>query len=228
MSSLVVHGFSNFNGAQEDTPLITPGKFTRPYIASKVKCEQLLESYRKQLEVVVIRPGFQIYGPNDVLTTREILDRLEKGKFPGLVNGGNNKLGYVYVDNLVYGLQCAGTHPNAAGNTYIISNYDPPYTTLKNVINKYSEKLGVTTRLASFPAWLLMPVAFLIDAVHYLFMKNRMPIISTYIINTGSHNIYFKPDKAIREIGYKQIVSFEESIDHTIAWYKALKSNLKN
>ena len=223
MSSLVVHGFKNYTEADETTPLLEPDYFTRPYVASKIKGEQLLSSYQNKIETVIIRPGFNIYGPNDRMTSKEMLQRLENGKLIGYVNKGEAKLGYVYSENLAYGLLCAGTSPNAAGNTYVIADYEPPYLHLKNLLELFSKELKIEAKLSSVPSFAFMPVGFVMDAIHFLFLRKKMPLISTYIANTSTHDLHFSSAKAQREIGYKQLVSFEEGIKRTVAWYQKQK-----
>ena len=223
MSSLVVHGFANYQNADETTPLLKPGAFTRPYIASKVKCEELVSSYSSKIETVIIRPGFNIYGPNDRMTSLEMLQRLEQGRLMGYVNKGEAQMGYVYAENLAYGLVCAGTSANAPGNTYIIADTDPPFLHFKNLLQRFGKELNITPKLTAVPSFAFMPVAFVADAFHYLFNRKKMPLISTYIVNTSTHNLYFSAAKAQREIGYKQQVSFEEGIRRTVAWYQQQK-----
>lgn len=220
MSSLVVHGFNNYHNADETTPLLKTGFFTRPYIASKVKCEELIHEYAGKLQTVIIRPGFNIYGPNDRLTSKEMLDRLSQQKLMGYVNKGDTHLGFVYAENLAFGLLCAGTHQAAAGNTYIIADYEPPYIDLKDLQNRFAAALGITAKLTSVPSALFMPVAFLIDLVYFLFLRSKMPLISTYIVNTSTHHLHFSSAKAQREIGYRQLVSYHEGITRTVNRYK--------
>jgi nucleoside-diphosphate-sugar epimerase len=219
MSSLVVHGFGNFENADETTPLLKPGRFTRPYIASKIRCEELLAQYKERIEVVIIRPGFNIYGPNDRMTSMEMLSRLEQKRLMGYVNKGNTKLGYVYAENLAYGLLRAGVSEQAAGNTYIIADQEPPYIHLKDLLMQFSAHLGIVPKLTSISSILFMPVAFLFDLVYFLFLRTRMPLISTYIVNTATHNLHFSAAKAQREIGYEQKVSYEEGVKRTVDWY---------
>lgn len=223
MSSLVVHGFRHFHQADESTPLMQPGTFTRPYIASKIRCEELLASHKKDMEIVIVRPGFQIFGPNDMLTSREILQRIEQKQFLAYVGSGTNRLGYVYVDNLVHGLVCAGSHPAAAGNTYVIADDEPDYIHTKDLFTLFAEKLGIDIKPASVPKAVLAPVAFLIDAFHFTALPNKMPIISTYIVKTATHDIHFTPKKAMQEIGYRPKVKLHEGLERTVAWYRTLK-----
>ncbi len=224
MSSLVVHGFADFDGADESTPLMKTGLFTRPYAASKIKCEELLSCYRDKIETVIIRPGFTIYGPNDRMTSREMLERLEQGRLMGYVNKGQMKLGYVYSENLAFGLLCAGISDKAAGQTYIIADHEPPSLHFKNLLELFSRELKIQPKLSSVPSFVLMPVGFLMDAFYFLFLRKKMPLISTYIVNTSTHDLYFSSAKARREIGYQQRVGFEEGIKRTVQWYKKDKN----
>ncbi len=224
MSSLVVHGFGNYKNADEHTPLLTPGLFTRPYIASKVKCEELIAGYKRSLETVIVRPGFNIYGPNDSLTSKEMLDRLTQKRLMGYVNKGDAQMGYVYVENLAFGLLCAGISPNAAGNTYIIADYEPAFIQFKDLLLRFSAELNIQPKLTSVPSVAFMPVAFILDALHFLFLRKKMPLISTYIVNTSTHNLQFSSAKAQREIGYVQQVGFGEGVKRTVDWYKSLQA----
>ncbi len=225
MSSLVVHGFSDYHDADETTPLLNPGIFTRPYIASKIKCEELLVSYKNKIETVIIRPGFNIYGPNDRMTSKEMLGRLEQGRLIGYVNEGKTKLGYVYAENLAFGLLCAGVSENAAGNTYIIADAEPPYLHLKNLLELFSKELKIQPKLSAVPSFVFMPVGFFMDVFHFLFLRKKMPLISTYIVNTSTHDLHFSSEKARREINYNQVVGFEEGIKRTVEWYQLQKQN---
>ncbi|MFN8321583.1 MAG: NAD-dependent epimerase/dehydratase family protein [Chitinophagales bacterium] len=224
MSSLVVHGFANYRNADESTPLLKPGWFTRPYIASKIKCEELLAAYRNKIETVIIRPGFNIHGPNDRMTSGEMLGRLEQGRLMGYVNKGDRQMGYVYAENLAFGLLCAGRHINAAGHTYIIADTEPPYLEFKNLLEQFSKELNIQPKLTAVPSLAFMPVGLLMDAIHFLFFRKKMPLISAYIVNTSTHHLHFSPAKAVEEIGYRQIVSFEEGIRRTVAWYRSSKN----
>lgn len=51
-----------------------------------------------------------------------------------------------------------------------------------------------------------------------------MPLISTYIVDTSTHDLHFSSAKAQREIGYEQVVGFEEGIKRTVAWYQKQKA----
>jgi nucleoside-diphosphate-sugar epimerase len=219
MSSLVVHGFSDFSGADETAPILSKSAFTRPYIQSKIDGETLVKSFSDKLQTVIIRPAFNIYGPNDMLTSYELLSRLYGGKMMAYVGSGKSKLGYVYVENLAFGLLRAGVSSQAANQTYIIADYEPEYIHLKNLMTDFATALGKDVKLSGIPKALVYSAGLLMDSLHFVFLRNKMPLISTYIAQTSTTNLHFSPSKAIKEIGYQQQVSYKEGIERTVRWF---------
>lgn len=220
MSSLVVHGFRHFEEAGEEAAIKQPGLFTHPYIRSKIDAEKLLKDYGAQIETVVIRPGFFIFGPGDMLTSKQLLDRITQGKFLGYMDGGKHKLGYVFIDNLVHGLVCAGTHANAADNTYVIADYEPSHTSLHELFGMMAATAGKNINPISIPSLPVKPIGFASDVFHRLFLRNTNPVLSTYTINTSTHHLHFSSAKAQQQIGYQQLVSLQKGIEKTVEWYK--------
>jgi len=89
----------------------------------------------------------------------------------------------------------------------------------------WCKKLNIKPRLMGAPAFILMPVGFCIDLVHFTILRKIMPLLSTYTVNSANHDLYFVSDKAVKEIGYKQRIGFEEAVERTWQWYKNLKKD---
>jgi len=220
MSSLVVHGFKNFNEADESTPLIKACWYKRPYIKSKIKCEQFLQEHKDKMEIVIVRPGFMPFGPHDLLASKELLGRLDSGKSIPNINHGKSKICYIYVENLCDGLILAGMEPKAAGQTYLITDDKPPFITMKQFMDKLCDEFNVKKSDASIPYGLVAPFVGLLDLVYRIFLRKKLPLISTYTLKVAKFNLYFKSDKAKNELGYKTKILFDEGIKRTISWYK--------
>lgn len=220
MSSLVVHGFRNFQEADETTPLIKPKWYRRPYIKSKILSEQLLQENKENIEIVIIRPGFMPYGPHDVLAGKNLIGRLDSGKTIPHINHGSAKTCYSYIENLCDGLILAGIVPKAAGQTYLLTDDHPPYITMKEYMDKVCDELSAKKSNASIPYVLIFPFVGLLDIIHRLFLRKKLPLISIYMIKVAKYNLYFKSDKAKIELGYEPQITIEEGIKHTIEWYR--------
>ncbi|MGQ4875502.1 MAG: NAD-dependent epimerase/dehydratase family protein [Promethearchaeia archaeon] len=226
MSSLVVHGLKNFNGVDENTPLIKPKWYRRPYIKSKIKCEEFLRKNSDKIEIIIIRPGFIPFGPNDLLASKEMLSRFDAGKGIPTINGGKAKICYIYVENLCNGLILAGTKPEAVGQTYILADTEPPFITMRMFYQTLAEKLGVKVKISNIPYILALPFVGLLDLIYRIFLRKKMPIISVYTLKVSKYNLYFKPDKAIKELGFKTNIDFNTGVEKTIEWYRKFSKNI--
>lgn len=226
MSSSVVLGFKDYDGVDETTPLNKPKWYRRPYAKSKIKCELFLKEMIDKIEIVIIRPGHLVFGPNDLLQTYEISNRFEKGKIYGVINGGTAKMGYSYAENLAHGLYLGGTHENAPGNTYFIAGIDPPYISMKIFNDLLCEELGVEPSIMNVSSKLMIPVGVLIDLIYRTILRKKLPLLCTYTVKCAKYNLYFNPIKAQKELGYTQIVNLKDAIKRSVKWYREKKELL--
>ena len=221
LSSTVVHGFKDFDAADENTPLIKPKWYKRPYVKSKLLCEEFLQKMKDKMEIVIIRPGHLIFGLYDMLTSKELIGRLDAGKSVPNVNHGNAKIAYVYSQNLAEGLVLAGTHPKAAGQTYLLADDNPSYTTMKYFYNKICENLKVKPPKTNIPYKAAFPFVSLIDLIHRIFLRKIFPKVCIYTLKVAKYNLYFKSDKAKKELGFESKVPIDDAIKQTVEWYKS-------
>ncbi|MHA1150165.1 MAG: NAD-dependent epimerase/dehydratase family protein [Promethearchaeota archaeon] len=225
MSSLVVHGFKNYHEADESTPIIKPKWYKRPYIKSKILSERLLQEHKNKIEIVIIRPGFMPYGPHDILAGKNLIGRLDSGQTIPHINHGKAKTCYSYVENLCDGLILAGISPKAVGQTYLITDKNPPYITMKLYMDKICEELGIKKIKTTIPYTVAFPFVGLIDIIYRIFMRKKLPFISIYMIKVAKYNLYFRSDKAKKELGYEPKILIDEGIKRTIEWYKDFFKN---
>ncbi len=120
ISSIKVNG--------EKTPIGRPFLFDDPrraedpYGISKAKAEEGLEEIasKTNLEVTIIRPPL-VYGP-DVKANFASLLKLASKNFPLPFGAINNKRSFVALDNLVDLIITCIDHPNAANQTFLVSD----------------------------------------------------------------------------------------------------------
>ncbi|MHA1799396.1 MAG: NAD-dependent epimerase/dehydratase family protein [Candidatus Helarchaeota archaeon] len=215
MSSLTVHGFKEFQDADENTPYDP----CNAYAESKKAVEDLLNQYfnENKIETVIVRPGFVIFGPRDVLFSFEAYDRICKnGSFP-CVNHGKAISCYSYVENLVDGLILVSTHPNAAGKTYIIS--DGPIISFKELMDDFFKSCNVKIKLQSAPYWLAISAATILEGIYKLFRRKNGPIITRYRVKVSASDLGFINKKIVSELGYNAKINLEEACKRTYEWY---------
>ncbi|MFN8310904.1 MAG: NAD-dependent epimerase/dehydratase family protein [Chitinophagales bacterium] len=216
LSSLVVHGFSHFEDADESTPLLKAGRFTRPYIRSKIDGEEVVANCSTEIETVIVRPGFMIYGPNDQLTTKQTLNLINRGSTLFRIGKTAPLLSFVYVENLAYGIFCAGSHQAAAGKTYVITDVAPRSKTLPDIWKSWADALSKNIRIVTLPYAPALFLAILTDVFYFLFLRTKMPLLNYYMVQVATNQLDFTCEKAVREIGYHQVVSFEEGVKRSV------------
>ncbi|MGV3710312.1 MAG: UDP-glucose 4-epimerase family protein [Gemmatimonas sp.] len=116
VSSIKVNGES---GSFTDTDAPNP---VDPYGISKREAEEALWEVARTtgLEVVVIRPPL-VYGPG-VKANFQALVRLAQRGIPLPFGAIDNRRSFVAVDNLVSLISCCLRHPQAAGETFLVSD----------------------------------------------------------------------------------------------------------
>lgn len=154
ISSLGVNGAETFSKPflADDTP-----RPHSPYAQSKFEAENGLRelSQTTKMSVVIIRPPL-VYGPN-APGNFGALTRIIKRRIPLPLGRLTNKRSFVYLDNLVDLIALCIDHPNAANQTFLVSDDEDLSTTqlLKkkgDVFNKPVVLLPVPTSILKVAA----------------------------------------------------------------------------
>lgn len=134
--------------SEVDTPLPQ-----EPYGISKLEAEiglfRLAEEYG--MEVVVVRPPL-VYGPGVKANFQAMMDWLIKG-FPLPLGSLNNRRSMVGLGNLVDILLKCVEHPNAANQTFFVS--DGVDVTTTDLLRRLGEALMHPARLIPIPSWII-------------------------------------------------------------------------
>lgn len=150
ISSIKVNGEST-----TDTPAFTESDLVStedPYATSKAEAEKGLRLIAKEtdMEVVIIRPPL-VYGPGVKANFLNLM-KLASTAAPLPFGAINNKRSMVYVANLAdFIVQCVG-HPDAANQTFLIS--DGRDLTLRDLLAQLRFAMGKSPRLIPVPVFL--------------------------------------------------------------------------
>ena len=149
------------NGNQTDTPFKiedTP-KPVEPYAVSKHEAEIGLEEIAKntEMEIVIIRPPL-VYGINAPGNFSRLWKAVIKG-IPLPLGAIHNKRSFISLDNLVDLIETCIQHPDAAGQTFLVSDDNDLSTT--ELIQLMTKSLGKSARLIPVPEQLIRIVASL-------------------------------------------------------------------
>ena len=151
LSSIKVNGEQTVSGdcfTSMDKPFVE-----NPYGISKWEAEQALHevSAMTGLEVVIIRPPL-IYGAGVKGNFLSMLGWLSRG-MPLPLGAIQNQRSMVGIDNLVDLILTCMDHPNAANQTFLVSDDDDLSTT--ELVRRLGAALGKPARLLPVPASVL-------------------------------------------------------------------------
>lgn len=123
------------------------------YGISKMEAEQGLRQIAAQtgLEVVIIRPPL-VYGPGVKANFAALMRAVQRG-WPLPLGAVHNLRSLIGLDNLVDFIITCTTHPNAANQTFLIS--DGQDLSTPDLVCKMAQVAGVPVRLWSLPLWVL-------------------------------------------------------------------------
>jgi nucleoside-diphosphate-sugar epimerase len=159
LSSIKVNG----EYTQPDCPF-SPDDVVRPehpYAISKYEAEQGLRALaeKSQMELVIIRPPL-VYGPGVSGNFLRMMQLLHKGSLLPFGALTKNKRSYVSVNNLVHLIALCITHPQAANQTFLISDNEDLSTT--DLFRRILMRLENRMPLIPVPAWILNVAATLL------------------------------------------------------------------
>jgi nucleoside-diphosphate-sugar epimerase len=131
-----------------------------PYGVSKMQAEARLRDLGVEsgMEVVIIRPVL-VYGPGVKANFKTMIGWLDK-RIPLPFGAINNLRSLVSLDNLVDLIVTCCSHPNAANQTFLVSDDNDVSTTA--LLSKMASALGKPARLIPIPKSILQLFASLL------------------------------------------------------------------
>jgi len=167
ISSVKVNGESTQRG-QAFTEADAPNPLDA-YGQSKHEAELGLRQLSAEtgMEVVIIRPPL-VYGPGVKANFAALMRAVQRG-WPLPLGAVHNQRSLVALDNLVDFVVTCITHPQAANQTFLVSDGQDLSTT--ELVRGMAKAAGVTARLLPVPVWALQAGASLLgkgDAVQRL------------------------------------------------------------
>ncbi|NOU01597.1 MAG: SDR family oxidoreductase [Gallionella sp.] len=155
VSSIKVNGDST-TGSQPFSESNQPNP-QDPYGISKWRAEQALQRIAQEtgLEIVIVRPPL-VYGAGVKGNFISLMTAIDKD-VPLPLAGAKNLRSLLYVGNLADALIVCAAHPDAAGQTYLLSDGEDISTAM--LVKKIATALGRKSRSFYFPPGLLRAAA---------------------------------------------------------------------
>jgi nucleoside-diphosphate-sugar epimerase len=176
--------------------------------------EQVLRFYQNTgFPVVVVRPAW-VYGPGCPRTLK-LFRSIKRRKF-FMVGSGKALRHGIYVKDMVEGFELCATTGNAVGQIFILA--DPQPVSVKELVEKIAEILGVVPPRRSVPIWMMNPVCFGLEVGFKSLGKE--PPISRRTLNFFTANSSFDISKARRVLGFDPQVKMDEGLRLTHRWFE--------
>ena len=207
-----VHGHIA-NPPADENASFAPGDV---YQQTKLEAERLAADVgrRSSLEVVIVRP-IGIYGPGDTRFLK-MFRGIARGRFP-MLGSGEVYYHLTFIDDLVRGIELAGTVPGAAGREYLLAG--PEYTTLNELAETIAAELGVRPPWIRFPVWPVWIAGAVCEAI--CVPLGVEPPLYRRRVDFYRKSRAFTTARARRELGYNPTIDLRTGIRRTAQWYRA-------
>jgi nucleoside-diphosphate-sugar epimerase len=218
-SSAAVFGPSGQLVLNETAP--DPLHFFTPYERSKSLMEkEVARLVTGGQDIVVVNPT-RLYGPgplNDANSVTRLVKMYIEGKWHFLPGNGKSIGNYVFVDDVVNGLELA-LLKGRSGQRYILGGENVSYIEFFSLLEKLS---GIHHRLFRFPLPFMLGAA----GAMTLFAKvtGIPPMITPGLVRKYDHHWRLSTDKARSELGYNP-VSLENGLSATLHWLRHAADN---
>jgi len=171
------------------------------YGQSKHEAEQGLRQLSADtgMEVVTIRPPL-VYGPGVKANFAALMRAVQRG-LPLPLGAVHNQRSLVALDNLVDFIVTCITHPQAANQTFLVSDGQDLSTT--ELVRGMAQAAGVSARLLPVPVWALQAGASLLG--------------KGYAVQRLCGNLQVDISKARNLLGWVPPVSVEEGLRRAMA-----------
>jgi nucleoside-diphosphate-sugar epimerase len=154
-----------------------------------------------------------VYGPGDRHGPVAAMAAMIRAGTYRVVGSGDNVLHHLHVDDAVEGLWLAATHPDAAGDHFILAG--PETTTLAALSELVSRAAGRPVSRRHVPASLARAVATLVDVAAYRGVFTSPPLFHARLDGL-TLPAWFDITKARRHLGFAPRVGYEEGVVRTL------------
>jgi dihydroflavonol-4-reductase len=212
-SSVATLGVLKDEPADEETP-VSLADMIGHYKRSKFLAEEGVRklAQEEKIPVVIVNPSTPV-GPRDIKPTptgRTVLEAA-KGKMPIYVDTGLN---IVHVDDVAEGHLLAREH-GRIGERYVLGGTD---MSLKEILVEIAGITGGKPPIGKLPAGVIMPIAYGAELAARL-LPNWEPFVTVDGVKLSKKRMFFRSDKARRELGYESRPAVEALTD-AIDWFK--------
>ena len=182
-----------------------------PYGLSKLKAEQALIDLAKNNSMTwtILRPTL-VYGPGNPGNMERLMNLVNRG-LPLPFASLKNRRSFIFVGNLVDAIAICLTHPQAANQTFLVSDGEDLSTA--ELIRKLAHHMHKPCRLFPFPPSLLKAAGYLGDRIE--FTQSSLPINST-TVERLSGSLFVDSSHIRTTLNWQPPFTLDQGLEQTI------------
>jgi dihydroflavonol-4-reductase len=208
-STIGIYGESTGQALDENTP-------PRPvnvYGRSKLKAEEVVNSYRDALPVSIVRIS-ETYGPGDFRLLK-LFRAINRGRFL-IIGSGRNKRQAIHVSDLVRGLLVAAQSDAAIGETFVMAGEE--ILTTREMVRDVAGALGRPPPRWRVPMWPFLAAAVVFE--HSLPPLGIQPPLHRRRLDFFRKSFIFNTTKARTLLKFAPSIGFAAGALETANWYR--------
>ncbi len=203
---------------KESDPL--PKVFVNHYTTTKHIAEDLILSYnKKNIFKIILRPR-AIIGAGDTVILPRVIRAYNAGRLR-IIGDGKNHADFTSVKNVAEAVSLSlRAGENSNNEIFNITDDDPKL--LWEMMQLALKELGLNRPLRKVPYKVAYGVAGLQEWYHRMLGKGE-PAVTRYGIGILKYSLTLNIDKAKNLLGYRPIISTEESLQEFVESYNDIK-----
>ncbi|MDO8480366.1 MAG: NAD-dependent epimerase/dehydratase family protein [Nanoarchaeota archaeon] len=214
VSSVAALGYTDDASRPATDEFIFDWKITekkeKHYMLTKRLADEAVQEARKNgLQATIVYPGL-MFGPGDKANASRLISALKKKAIPFTLPGGTNIIDVRDVARAIRGIV-----QKPKEGDYLLSGRNLSFKEVNRVI---ATKLAVEAPKKSLPRFLNAPLFWTLLSLEKISSKKLE--LTADNLDSGFKFRYFDNAKALRELGWKPEISFEQTIDDTIVWMR--------
>jgi nucleoside-diphosphate-sugar epimerase len=184
------------------------------YGRSKMKAEELLQTYGEQgLDFTVLRPT-QLFGEYHEGSVLQLVRAVRRGAF-FLIGDGMNATTFYYVKDFVDTLVRVAVNPICRNRIYVDSDAPLP---LKSLVEEIAQNLDVPPPTFRIPRSLGMAIGATCDVVSTA-LKVGLPL-SVQRVRAMTRDVQYSNKRLLADVGPGMRYGICSGLGRTIAWYR--------
>lgn len=215
-SPAIYFDYHHHRNIQED---FRPARFANEFARSKAAGEEVIRQLalsNPQTHFTILRPQ-GLFGPHDKVMLPRLLHMIKHYGTLLLPRGGEALVDMTYLENAVHAMWLATQSTTTeSGRAYNITNQQP--RPLRTIVQQLLDALDMPCRIRSIPYPMLDVMARTMERMGN--KSEKEPVLTHYGVAKLNFDLTLDTRRAEKELGYRSLVSLDESINRTARWLK--------